>query len=78
MQPSLQELQSHLFFPSSHWPDRVVQEVSTNWCWMVETAGSMTRGTRKQKVAALKVIKWFASLVQGDDKVEITIVTRSI
>ena len=54
VQPSLQELQSHLFFPSSHSPERVVQEVSRNWCWMVDTAGSMTRGTRKQKVAALR------------------------
>ena len=58
-----------MFFPSSHSPDRVVQEVSRNWCWIVETAGSITRGTRKQKVAALKGI--ICQLV--DNKVGITI-----
>ena len=55
VQPSLQELQSHSFFPSSHSPEMVVQEVCRNWCCSVDTAGSITRGTRKQKVAALKV-----------------------
>ena len=38
---------------SSQEPEMVVQEVSRNSCWMVETAGSITSGTRKQKVAAL-------------------------
>ena len=57
VQPSLQELQSHLFFPSSHWPAVVVQELSRNSCWIVDTAGSITNGTRKQNVAALQVMR---------------------
>ena len=48
-----------------------MQEVSRNWCWIVDTAGSITRGTRKQKVAALEVI--IGQLVVQGDKVVSTI-----